>query len=76
MMPMIYKMIGAVNEWKWNQSKALKSDKKLCYLFDRKPFEVIKNAFCFILKARFILKIFKFLPRLFGHVGIAAWLEI
>ena len=29
---------------------------------------MIKNAFYFILKALFILKIFKFLPRLFGHV--------
>ena len=62
---MIFKMIGAVNEWKWNnKSKALKSDKKLCYLLDRKPFKIMKNAFYFILKARFILKIFKFLPRL------------
>ena len=33
MMPMIYKMIGAVNEWKWNKSKALKSDKKLLFVW-------------------------------------------
>ena len=30
---------------------------------------MMKNAFYFILKALFILKIFKFLSRLFGHVG-------
>ena len=29
----------------------------------------MKNAFYFILKAFFVLKIFKFLSRLFGHVG-------
>ena len=33
------------------------------------PLEMIKNAFYFILKALFHIKIFKFLPRLFGHVG-------
>ena len=36
----------------------------------------MKNAFCFILKAPFILKIFKFLSWLFGHVEKTAWLEI
>ena len=35
----------------------------------------MKNAFYFILKALFVLKIFKFLSRPFGHVGKAAWLE-
>ena len=29
----------------------------------------MKNVFYFILKALFVLKIFKFLSRLFGHVG-------
>ena len=33
------------------------------------PLEMIKNAFYFILKALFILKIFKFLSQPFGHVG-------
>ena len=32
------------------------------------PLKMIKNAFYFILKAFFVLKIFKFLSRLFGHV--------
>ena len=35
----------------------------------------MKNAFYLVLKALSILEIFKFLSRLFGHVGIAAWLE-
>ena len=33
------------------------------------------NVFYFILKALFVLKIFKFLSRLFGHIGKTAWLE-
>ena len=28
----------------------------------------MKNAFYFVLKALFVLEIFKFLPRVFGHV--------
>ena len=36
--------------------------------------KMMKNVF-FILKALFVLKIFKFLSRLFGHVGKTAWLE-
>ena len=35
----------------------------------------MKNAFYFILKALFVLKIFKFLSWPFGHVGKTAWLE-
>ena len=30
----------------------------------------MKNAFYFILKALYVLKIFKFLSRLFGNVGV------
>ena len=33
------------------------------------PLIMMKNAFYFILKSLFVLKIFKFLSRLFGHVG-------
>ena len=40
------------------------------------PLKVMKNAFYFILKALFVLKIFKCLSRIFGHVGKKAWLEI
>ena len=39
------------------------------------PLKMMKNAFYFILKALFVLRIFKFLSWLFGHVGKTAWLE-
>ena len=42
----------------------------------KSPLKMVKNAFYFILKALFILKIFKFLPWLFGHIEKTAWLEI
>ena len=48
------------------------SEKFFCYLLDRKPLKMMKNAFYFILKALFVLKIFKFLSRLFSHVGKTA----
>ena len=35
----------------------------------------MKNAFCFVLKALFVLKIFKFLYWFFGHTEKTAWLE-
>ena len=35
----------------------------------------MKNAFYFILKALFVLKIFKFLSQLFGHAEKTTWLE-
>ena len=37
--------------------------------------KMIKNAFCFILQALFVLKIFNFLSWLSGHVEKTAWLE-
>ena len=40
--------------------------------FIESPLKMMKNAFYFILKALFVLKIFKFLSRLFGHVGKTA----
>ena len=36
---------------------------------------MLKNASYFILKAFFVLRIFKFLPWLFGHVEKMAWFE-
>ena len=36
------------------------------------PLKMMKNAFYFVLKAPFVLMIFKFLPLLFGHVGKTA----
>ena len=38
------------------------------FLATEKPLKMIKNAFYFTLKALFVLKLFKFLSWLFGHV--------
>ena len=58
----------------------LKSDSHLpkffkIICFNYNPSKMMKNAFYFILKAFFVLKIFKFLSWLFGHVGKTAWFE-
>ena len=60
--------------------KTLKSDshipKKNCIIyFIESPLKMMKNAFCFILKALFLLKIFELLSWLFGHLGKTAWLK-
>ena len=49
------------------------TSKKNCviYLIEI-PLKMMKNPFYFILKALFVLKMFKFLPRLFGPVGKTA----
>ena len=59
---------------KSNDTQTLKSDshlpKKKCIIcFIESPLKMMKNAFYFISKALFILKIFKFLSWLLGHVG-------
>ena len=46
----------------------------IIYLIES-PLKEIKNAFYFILTALFVLKIFKFLSRLLGHVEKTASLE-
>ena len=55
----------------------LKSDshlpKKICLI--ERPLKVMKNAFYFVLKALSVLKIFKLLSLVFGHLGKTAWLE-
>ena len=59
------------------RKQKLKSDshlpKKLYYCFIEIPLKMMKNAFYFILKALFVLKIFKFLSWLFGHVRKTAY---
>ena len=45
------------------------------FIFNDTPSKMMKNVFYFILKPLFILKIFKFLSWLFGHVEKMAWLE-
>ena len=55
----------------------LSPSKKNCVIcFTESPLKMMKNAFYFILKALFVLKIFKFLSWLFGNVEKTAWLEI
>ena len=59
---------------------AIKSDSHLPKKFAlfaslKSPLKKIKNASYFILKALFVLNIFKFLSWLFGHVEKVAWLE-
>ena len=49
------------------------SKKNLFICFNDNPSKMMKNAFYFILKALCVLKIFKFLPWLFGHVEKTAW---
>ena len=49
------------------------SSKKKCVIcLIKSPLKLMKNAFYFILKALFVLKIFKFLSQLFRHVGKTA----
>ena len=43
--------------------------------FNESPVKMMENTFYFILKALFVLKIFKFLSWLFGYVDKMAWLE-
>ena len=50
-------------------SRTLTFQKNCDICFIKCPLKMMKNAFYFILKALFVLKIFKFLSRLFGHVG-------
>ena len=49
--------------------------RKKCICFNDSSLKMMKNAFYFILKALSVLKIFKFLSWLFGHLEKTAWLE-
>ena len=55
----------------------LSPSKNLFYYhcFNDSPSEMMKNAFYFISKAFFVLKIFKLLSSIFGHVEKTTWLE-
>ena len=46
----------------------LSPSKKVLFCVSDSPSKMMKNDFYFILKALFVLKIFKFLSLLFGHV--------
>ena len=51
----------------------LSPSKKICVIcLIESPLKMMKNVFYFILKALFVLKIFKFLSRIFGHAGKTA----
>ena len=51
--------------------------KKINFIcFNESPLKLVKNAFCSILKALFILKTFNVLSWLIGYVEKRAWLEI
>ena len=51
----------------------LSPSKKICVIcLIERPLKMMNNVFYFILIALFILKIFKFLSRLFGHLGKTA----
>ena len=52
-----------------------KLPKKDFYLFQSKPFKNDEKCFSFILKTYFVLKLFKYLSWVFGHVEKTAWLE-
>ena len=61
----------------WRIKVGLSTSKRrfvLIFFYDI-PSKMMKNAFYFILKAIFVLKIFKFLSWLFGHVKKTAQLE-
>ena len=56
----------------WNDrlKVGLSLSKKICVTcLIESPLKMMKNIFYFVLKAFFVLKIFKFLSRYFGHVG-------
>ena len=57
-----------------SDSKIQNKEKKFC--LNENPLKMMKNTFNFILRARLVLKIFKFLLHLLGHVGKKTWLEI
>ena len=51
----------------------LSPSKKMCVIcLIESPLKMMKNAFYFILKVLFVLKIFKFLSRLFRYEGKTA----
>ena len=61
-----------------NEKLELKSDlpEKFALFASMKAFvKMAKNPFYFILKAFFVLKMFKFLSWLFSHVEKTTWLE-
>ena len=50
-------------------------EKKYFIYLNESPLKMMKIAFHFTLNALFVLKIFKFLSWIFGHLEKTAWLE-
>ena len=73
---MILKFSKPTWMYPWIWIKVRLSPSKNCAIFlIESPLKTMKNAFCFVLKALFVLKIFKFLSRHFGHVWKMVWLK-
>ena len=52
------------------RSLRVSPSKKMCVIcLIENPLKIMKNTFYFTLEALFVLKIFKFLSWLFGHIG-------
>ena len=64
--PVLNKFISLVA---CNVKAGLSPLKKILFVgFNESPLKMMKNAFYFILKSLFVLKIFKFLSWVFGHI--------
>ena len=63
-MPKMYKKVDVL----FLKVELLPSKKNCVICLIQSPIKIMKNTFYFILKAHFVLKIFKFLSRLFRHV--------
>ena len=66
-------LYNALTVWKSSDSQLPKNICAIC--FNDGSSKMMKNAFYFILKAIFVLKIFRFLSWIFGHVEKTVWLE-
>ena len=79
--PVVGKKVNGLNENGWFKWKiiyfkvGLSPFKKCVFCFIESTSKMMKNAFYFILRARFVLKIFKFLSSLLSKVGKTARLE-
>ena len=66
------KSLAQESDWFTLKSDSHLPKKKRVICLIESPINMMKNAFYFILKALFVLKLFRFLSRLFGQVGKTA----
>ena len=64
-----YNEDSSQNRCKISQKRLSPSKKNCVICFVESPLKLMKNAFYFILKTHFVLKIFKFLSQRFGYLG-------